>query len=75
VAQVAEADFYQLNAYAEMFTTGEGDAALIYPRWGGFEDAIGPLTFRPSGKRLWIVPFDLENDCLGLQLERSAVLA
>jgi 5-methylcytosine-specific restriction enzyme subunit McrC len=64
---LSQADFYQLFAYGQKYLKGSGDMLLIYPKTDKFTKPLAaPFVFlEESGElRLWVVPFDLENDIL-----------
>lgn len=58
-----QADFYQLFAYGQMYLAGRGELALIYPRTAQFPQPLPPFDFSPE-LRLWVLPFDLDDDVL-----------
>lgn len=58
---LSQGDFYQLFAYGHKYLAGKGEMLLIYPRTEPFSDELPPFDFS-SNLRLWVVPFDLEND-------------
>lgn len=58
---LSQSDFYQLYAYGQKYMGGRGDMALIYPRSATFDLHLAPFSFG-SELRLWVLPFDLEND-------------
>lgn len=58
-----QADFYQLFAYGHSYLAGRGELALIYPATAQFTTCLEPFDFS-SDLRLWVLPFDLENDVL-----------
>ncbi|MBG6310998.1 McrC family protein [Pseudomonas aeruginosa] len=60
---LSQADFYQLFAYGQKYLGGQGEMALIYPRWAAFERHLAPFEFSPELK-LWVLPFDLDADTL-----------
>lgn len=57
---LSQADFYQLYAYGHKYLNGKGEMALIYPKWNGFSEALGPFDFG-QGLTLWALPFDLHE--------------
>lgn len=62
---LSQSDFYQLFAYGHKYRKGI-DAprlALIYPRWSGLEEALPEFDYG-GGMKLWVLPFDLDDDCL-----------
>jgi 5-methylcytosine-specific restriction enzyme subunit McrC len=60
---LSQADFYQLFAYGQKYLGGRGELALIYPRTSQFPQPLLPFDFN-SELRLWVLPFDLEEDLL-----------
>lgn len=58
-----QADFYQLFAYGQRYLAGRGELALIYPRTAQFPQPLPPFDFSPE-LRLWVLPFDLDEDVL-----------
>ncbi|QTN31235.1 hypothetical protein HZ994_02445 [Akkermansiaceae bacterium] len=62
---LSQSDFYQMAAYGERYLQGTGDMFLIYPRSPRFTRHLPPFGLS-SDLRLWVVPFDLESDVLGL---------
>lgn len=68
---LSQADFYQLFAYGQRYLGGEGDMALIYPKWKKFSNPLLPFDFDEK-LRLHVLPFDLDGDTLlrpdGVQL-------
>ncbi|MDD5462596.1 MAG: McrC family protein [Methylococcales bacterium] len=58
---LSPADFYQLFAYGHKHLQGKGQMLLIYPRTANFSDVLPAFDFSTDMK-LWVVPFDLEND-------------
>lgn len=60
---LSQADFYQLFAYGQKYLAGRGEMALIYPMTAQFTQALPPFDFSPE-LRLWVLPFDLDNDVL-----------
>ena len=62
---LSQADFYQMSAYGQNYMGGVGDIYLIYPRSRQFGHHLPPFNLSPD-LRLWVVPFDLETDQIGL---------
>jgi len=60
---LSQSDFYQLFAYGQKYLQGQGELVLIYPRREVFQQALPPFDFG-GGLRLWVLPFDMENECL-----------
>lgn len=60
---LSQSDLYQMFAYGQKYLAGRGDVVLIYPRCGTFKSAL-PVMRLGDDLRLWVVPFDLENDTL-----------
>ena len=58
---LSQADFYQLFAYGQKYLAGRGEMALIYPCTAQFSEPLPPFYFSPE-LRLWVLPFDLDND-------------
>lgn len=65
---LSQADFYQLFAYGQKYLSGEGVMLLIFPVHKKFNQYIPVFEFDKNLK-LWVVPFDLENDVLKLPPE------
>ena len=68
---LAQADFYQLFAYAHKYQGGRGDLALIYPRTELFTRPLAPFQLG-TGLNLWVLPFDLEAEIVLWPEEGSA---
>lgn len=67
-----QGDFYQLFAYGQKYLRGRGELVLIYPRRHmAFQEALKPFDF-DSGLRLWVLPFDLQTECL-LDVEKTTL--
>lgn len=60
---LSQADFYQMFAYGQKYLEADGEMLLIYPRTSFFLNALPSFNFS-SNLRLWVVPFDLENDVM-----------
>ncbi len=60
---LSQTDFYQLFAYGQKYLQGRGELVLIYPRRAEFQQALPPFDFG-GGLRLWVLPFDMEAECL-----------
>ena len=60
---LSQSDFYQLHAYGMKYLDGQGEMALIYPCHTGFDVPLRPFDYSPT-LRLWVLPFDLEVQCL-----------
>ena len=58
-------DFYQLFAYGHKYRSAGKvpTLVLIYPFWAGLQRAL-PVFDYGDGLRLWVLPFDLERECL-----------
>jgi 5-methylcytosine-specific restriction enzyme subunit McrC len=56
-------DFYQLLAYGKQYLKGQGEMAMIYPRWSHFQSPLMPFEF-DSQLKLWILPFDMDDDVM-----------
>lgn len=62
---LAQADFYQLQAYGQSYLQAQGDVVLIYPLTEVFERALPVFTFpHAPGLRLWVAPFCLKTRTL-----------
>lgn len=78
---LSQSDFYQLFAYGHKYRKGADvpKMVLIYPHWSGLKEAL-PVFQYGGGMSLWVLPFDLENDCLlsasaaGIPLQEKASL-
>lgn len=58
--ELAQGDFYQLNAYGQNYLDSTGDVVLIYPKTSAFNRALPVFEFpKSSGLRLWVLPFCL----------------
>ncbi len=83
---LSQADFYQMFAYGHTYLKGAGELALIYPHWGAFKAPLHPFTMphrslaqqveshTSATSRLWVFPFDLEDDCQGLVTGPNAAM-
>jgi 5-methylcytosine-specific restriction enzyme subunit McrC len=60
---LSQADFYQLFAYGQRYLGGRGELTLIYPRTAKLSQPLPPFDFSPE-LRLWVLPFDLDEDVL-----------
>jgi 5-methylcytosine-specific restriction enzyme subunit McrC len=60
---LSQSDFYQMFAYGHKYLAGKGEMLLIYPLTETLPGVLPPFDFSPH-LRLWVVPFDLENDTL-----------
>src|SRR5690606_4043902 len=60
---ISQSDLYQLYSYGLKYMNGQGSMMLVYPEHEGF---TAPLpVFRFDQKlSIWVVPFDLDNNCL-----------
>jgi len=60
-----QSDFYQLFAYAHKYrnATGVPKLVLIYPYWSGLKENLPAFDYGDD-MRLWVLPFDLDNDLL-----------
>jgi len=62
---LSQNDFYQLFAYGHKYLEAKGEMLLIYPITNKFSNGLPPFDFDISNDlRLWVAPFDLENDKL-----------
>ena len=64
---LSQSDFYQLFVYGHRYLNGCGNMLLIYPKTRAFESALPPFRFSDD-LTLWVVPFDLDTDILGVPL-------
>jgi len=62
---LSQSDFYQMAAYGQRYLGGNGELFLIFPRSEWFENPLEAFEFSDT-LRLWVVPFDLDSDCLSL---------
>lgn len=75
---LSQSDFYQLFAYGQKYLGGKGEMVLIYPRWAKFKQAL-PLFQFSDQLRLWVLPFDLDEErlygveLLGLPLSKDTL--
>jgi len=62
---LSQSDFYQLFAYGHKYRRGDEvpRLVLIYPYWSGLQKALPVFDFGED-MRLWVLPFDLDADCL-----------
>lgn len=60
---LSQSDFYQLFAYGQIYLGGQGELALIYPKNAYFQRPLPVFKFN-SEMKLWVLPFDLEEDKL-----------
>lgn len=58
---LSQSDFYQMFAYGHTYLNKTGELILIYPLTETFTEALLPFMFSDK-LRLWVVPFDLDND-------------
>ena len=65
---LSQSDFYQLFAYGHKYLAARGDMLLIYPLNRTFTDVLPSFNYSHD-LRLWVVPFDLENDIMHWPLE------
>lgn len=56
---LSQADFYQLFAYGHHYLPPDGQLMLIYPMTSAFREVL-PVFEYTKGRRLWVVPFDLD---------------
>lgn len=67
---LAQADFYQLQAYGQSYLKAKGHVVLVYPLTDVFEKALPVFHFpHVSELRLWVVPFCLTTRTLRLPTE------
>lgn len=64
---LSQSDFYQLFAYGHKYHNHNGapGLVLIYPYWAGLQKAL-PVFDYGDGLQLWVLPFDLDNECLAM---------
>lgn len=60
---LSQSDFYQMFAYGHKYLAGKGEMLLIYPLTETLPGVLPPFDFAPD-LRLWVAPFDLENDIM-----------
>jgi hypothetical protein len=62
---ISQSDMYQLFAYGKRCLPDQGALFLIYPKTKRFNAPLAHFSF--TTQKLWIVPFDMEEDvlCLG----------
>lgn len=60
---LSQADFYQMFAYGHKYLEASGEMLLIYPRTSSFPDVLPSFDYSPN-LRLWVAPYDLENDIM-----------
>lgn len=60
---LSQSDFYQMFAYGHKYLEASGEMLLIYPRTTSFFDVLPSFHYSPE-LRLWVAPFDLENDVM-----------
>lgn len=62
---LSQADFYQLFAYGHKYRNQAGvpRLVLIYPYWSGLEGSL-PVFDYGDNLSLWVLPFDLDAECL-----------
>ena len=65
---ISQADMYQLYAYGNKYLKGEGELFLIYPMSESFTLPLKSFNYTED-LRLWVVPYDLDNDVLMLPNE------
>lgn len=59
---LAQADFYQLQAYGQSYLDGGGVLALVYPRTLAFDQPLPVFKFpKAAGLQLWVLPFCLRD--------------
>ena len=62
-ANASQSDLYQLFAYGHKYLNGSGSAYIVYPMQPGLDSVSEPLHYSDD-LRVFLVPFDLENDSL-----------
>jgi 5-methylcytosine-specific restriction enzyme subunit McrC len=60
---MSQHDLYQMFAYGHQYLQGSGDLVLIYPKTSALPAALDPFHFSAT-LRLWVVPFDLDEEVL-----------
>ena len=62
---LSQSDFYQLFAYGHKYRLKQGTPTLvlIYPYWSGLKENLPEFDY-DDGMKLWVLPFDLDNDLL-----------
>jgi 5-methylcytosine-specific restriction enzyme subunit McrC len=60
---LSQSDFYQMFAYGHKYLDGGGEMLLIYPLTKDFSETLPVFDFL-SDLKLWVTPFDLDNDLL-----------
>jgi 5-methylcytosine-specific restriction enzyme subunit McrC len=70
---LSQSDFYQLFAYGHKYQRGDEvpGLVLIYPYWSGLQKAL-PLFDYGKGMQLWVLPFDLDAECL-VEMEKATL--
>lgn len=63
--RLSQEDFYQMAIYGNYYLSGTGELFLVFPKSDRFTRCLEPFDLSAS-LRLWVVPFDLETDELGL---------
>lgn len=70
---ISQNDLYQMQAYGVKYLDSQGDMILIYPEYGGFNNALPhPFELHKPGchaLRLWIVPF-----AIGTSIQNSKLI-
>jgi 5-methylcytosine-specific restriction enzyme subunit McrC len=71
---ISQSDFYQMFAYGHKYLNGQGKMALIYPQTDKFNKCLEPFYFDEQNDNrekltLWVIPFDLEQDKLLLEID------
>ena len=61
--ELSQTDMYQLFAYGEKYLGGKGEIYLIYPKHEKFQHPLPPFDFSEK-LRLWVLPYDLDKECL-----------
>lgn len=64
---LSQSDFYQLFAYGHRYLPAAGQMLLIYPMTRRFQQPLPVFTYSPQ-LHLWVVPFDLHNGRLVVDL-------
>ncbi|MBX9405955.1 McrC family protein [Pseudomonas baetica] len=69
---LAQADFYQLNAYGQNYLNGRGDVILIYPKTEIFTHPLPVFNFsKTKNLNFWVLPFCLTSKALLLPSDQT----
>lgn len=64
-ARPSESDAYQMLGYGSCVFGSGGVVGLVYPAHTGFASPAGPFVYG-SRLQLWMLPFDLDRECLAV---------